>query len=151
MTFSYPIPAVLLPGMDGTGDLLTSFAARLAAHRPVDIIAYPAGQPLGYAALQTYIESRLPAGRFVVIGESFSGPLAIAVASLDVLVTDQDAAYVEEPCTVRRTVFVPTDGVSAVDFGISRERSQALRAAGRAAGRAFLGTWDEASYLTACR
>ena len=81
MTFSYPIPAVLLPGMDGTGDLLTSFAARLAAHRPVDIIAYPAGQPLGYAALQTYIESRLPAGRFVVIGESFSGPLAIAVAA----------------------------------------------------------------------
>lgn len=79
------------------------------------------------------------------------GPLAIAVAALDVLVTDQDAAYVDEPCTVRRTVFVPTDGVSAVDFGIDAARSQALRGAGRDAAQQFLAGWDEPSYLRECR
>lgn len=79
------------------------------------------------------------------------GPLAVAIAALDVLVTDQDAAYINESCTVQRTVFVPTDGVSAVDFGISPARSQALRSAGRAAGEVFLSSWDESAYLRHCR
>ena len=79
------------------------------------------------------------------------GPLALALAALDTLLTDQDAAYVEDPCTVRRTVFVRTDGISALDFDLTSEQSAALRASGHVAGDAFLATWDLPAYLAACR
>lgn len=79
------------------------------------------------------------------------GPLALGVAALDTLFTNQDAAYVNDPCTVRRTIFVPTDGVSAVDFDLTRATSQALYASGLAAGKRFLTGWDFTDYLTACR
>lgn len=79
------------------------------------------------------------------------GPLAVAFAALDTLLTDQDNAYIDEPCTVRRTVFVPTDAVSAVDFDLTREQSQGLYDAGLTAGRAFLSSWDFGAYIAACR
>ncbi len=79
------------------------------------------------------------------------GPLALGVAALDTLLTDQDAAYVDEPCTVRRTVFVPTEQVSAVDFDITTAQSQSLYDAGLAAGRRFLRTWDFPAYVQHCR
>lgn len=80
-----------------------------------------------------------------------SGPLGIGLAALDTLLTDQDAAHVEDPCTVRRTVFVPTDGVSAVDFELSEAEQDALYEAGTRAAGQFLARWDEAAYLRECR
>ena len=79
------------------------------------------------------------------------GPLALGVAALDTLLTDQDAAYVDEPCTVRRTVFIPTEQVSAVDFDITPAQSQSLYDAGVAAGAKFLRSWDFAAYTAHCR
>ncbi|MCW2778059.1 MAG: patatin-like phospholipase family protein [Frankiales bacterium] len=79
------------------------------------------------------------------------GPFGIGLAALDTLLTDQDAAHVEDPCTVVRTVFVPTDGVSAVDFGLDDAAQDALSAAGTAAARSFLAGWDWPSYLRQCR
>lgn len=79
------------------------------------------------------------------------GPLALGLAALETLLNDQDAAYVDEPCTVARTVFVPATSVSAVDFGITTTQSQALYDAGVAAGQDFLRTWDFAGYLRSCR
>lgn len=79
------------------------------------------------------------------------GPLAIGLAALETLLSDQDAAYVDDPCTVARTVFVPADSVSAVDFGITRQQSDALFEAGQAAARDFLRGWDLEAYLRRCR
>ncbi len=74
------LPLVLLPGLDGTVALRASFADWLSRFCPVEIIAYPDDPALGYAALEPLVRNRLPAGRFVVLGESFSGPLAIRIA-----------------------------------------------------------------------
>jgi pimeloyl-[acyl-carrier protein] methyl ester esterase len=79
MTNSLPI--VLLPGLNGTARLLEDVRARLAEKRPASIVAYPTDQPLGYADLFGYVCDRLPAGRFVMLGESFSGPIAIEIAA----------------------------------------------------------------------
>lgn len=79
------------------------------------------------------------------------GPLSIGLAALETLLNDQDAAYVDEPCTVVRTVFVPATSVSAVDFGITGAQLQGLYDAGVAAGQDFLRTWDFAAYLRSCR
>jgi len=76
-------PIVLLPGMDGTGALLKDLAAGLASHRPVQLIAYPVDRSLSYAELAAYVTQRVPDRRFVILGESFSGPIAIDIAATD--------------------------------------------------------------------
>ncbi len=78
------------------------------------------------------------------------GPLSVGIAAIDTLFTNQDAAYVDDPCTVRRTVFVPTDGVSAIDFDITPAQSDSLYNNGALAAQQFLKTWNFADYLTAC-
>lgn len=72
---------VLLPGMDGTARLFHRFDAALRAQTTVttQAIAYPAA-PLDYAALEAFVRERLPQDRpFVVLAESFSGPLGAAL------------------------------------------------------------------------
>jgi len=72
---------VLLPGMDGTARLFHRFDAALRAQTAIDTqaIAYPAA-PLDYAALEAFVRERLPRDRpFIVLAESFSGPLGAAL------------------------------------------------------------------------
>ena len=72
---------VLLPGMDGTARLFQRFDAALRVQTAIatQAIAYPAA-PLDYAALEAFVRERLPRNRpFVVLAESFSGPLGAAL------------------------------------------------------------------------
>ncbi|MFE3293532.1 patatin-like phospholipase family protein [Rhodococcus sp. NPDC059234] len=78
------------------------------------------------------------------------GPLSLSLAMLDTLLSNQDSAYVDDPCTVRRTVFVPADVVSAIDFRISAEQSAALYERGVSAGTDFLRTWKWSEYRAEC-
>lgn len=71
---------LLLPGLDGTGHLSNAFTAALASHIPVRTIRYPTDVPMGYDDLLALIRRQLPDGDFAVIGESFSGPLALRLA-----------------------------------------------------------------------
>lgn len=67
--------------MDGTARLFHRFDAALRAQGAIDTqaIAYPAA-PLDYTALEAFVRERLPQGRpFVVLAESFSGPLGAAL------------------------------------------------------------------------
>jgi pimeloyl-ACP methyl ester carboxylesterase len=81
MTGASDIPIALLPGMDGTGILLADLRARLSKRQPVETIFYPADPSLGYEALTELVMKRLPGERCIVLGESFSGPIAIEVAA----------------------------------------------------------------------
>jgi pimeloyl-[acyl-carrier protein] methyl ester esterase len=76
-------PIIILPGMDGTGELLRALVDQLALHRPVQLLAYPRDEPLNYAQLTTYVVERAPTRPFVILGESFSGPIAIEIAATD--------------------------------------------------------------------
>src|SRR5689334_7244113 len=70
---------VLLPGLDGTGRFFKPLLAKLGSGvRPI-VVTYPAHQVLGYADLVSIVEQQLPRGLFVLVGESFSGPLAIEI------------------------------------------------------------------------
>ena len=73
---------VLLPGLDGTGILFRQFVEAIGASVDTQTVAYPADQPLGYAELETLVREALPRDRpYVVLGESFSGPVAIRLAA----------------------------------------------------------------------
>src|SRR5580698_6226929 len=72
---------VLLPGMDGTGELFTPLLKILRPSLDATVVRYP-DEPLGYSALQEIAAEALPRDRrFIVVGESFSGPIAVALAS----------------------------------------------------------------------
>lgn len=80
-TGSGKLPLVYLPGIDGTRELRAEFVARLGRDREVVLIDYPADTPADYYKLYDYLLPKLPAGRFVVLGQSYSGPIAALVAA----------------------------------------------------------------------
>ena len=79
------------------------------------------------------------------------GPLSLAFGALETLISDQDAAYIDDPCTVRRTIFVPAESVGTLDFDITAEERDALYDRGLHAAEQFLESWDYPEYLRACR
>ncbi|WP_116267898.1 patatin-like phospholipase family protein [Mycobacterium marinum] len=78
------------------------------------------------------------------------GPVSLGIAAIETLVSNQDNAYIDDPCTVQRTIFVPADGVSPIDFDITSEQRDALYRRGLQAGHKFLQSWNYADYLTEC-
>jgi pimeloyl-ACP methyl ester carboxylesterase len=73
---------VVLPGLDGTGELLHEFATALAPLGSVDVLSYATDRALGYAALCDTLaaQARIDAD-CVIVAESFAGPLGIALAA----------------------------------------------------------------------
>jgi pimeloyl-[acyl-carrier protein] methyl ester esterase len=72
---------VLLPGLDGTGELFSRFVASLRSH-DVQVVDYPRDRALGYAALEEFVRERLPREMdYFLLAESFSGPIAISIAA----------------------------------------------------------------------
>jgi pimeloyl-ACP methyl ester carboxylesterase len=67
--------------MDGSGVLLRGLVEHLAVFRPVRVIPFPNDKPLTYEELTAHVLKRLPDSRFVLLGESFSGPIAIEIAA----------------------------------------------------------------------
>jgi len=76
------VALVLLPGMDGTSKLRGDFVAALGPTIEPTVVSYPTDRPLGYPELESLVHSTLPAHRpYVLLGESFSGPIAISIAA----------------------------------------------------------------------
>jgi pimeloyl-[acyl-carrier protein] methyl ester esterase len=71
---------VLLPGMDGTGDLFEPISLCLLSSVVLRRMRYPANEALSYLDLTALVAAQLPP-RAVLLGESFSGPIAIALAA----------------------------------------------------------------------
>jgi pimeloyl-ACP methyl ester carboxylesterase len=77
-----PKQLVLLPGLDGTGQLFTEFLAALPDTLTANAISYPTGRFLSYADLVPFVDAAIPkAEPFVLLAESFSTPIALAYAA----------------------------------------------------------------------
>ena len=73
---------VLLPGMDGTGIFFEDFAAVAQPEFDPVIVRYPDDPSRGYAGLEPVARAALPRDKpFLILGESFSGPIAISIAA----------------------------------------------------------------------
>lgn len=73
---------MLLPGMDGTGRLFNLLIAALGNEIRARVISYPPDRRLSYDALLERVEKVLPSAEpFVILAESFSGPIAIRLAA----------------------------------------------------------------------
>jgi len=74
---------VILPGLDGTGRFASAFAGGDWDGWHVMVLPLPAAGPQDYEALELEMARRLPDGRLVLVGESFSAPLAMRLAALE--------------------------------------------------------------------
>lgn len=73
---------VLLPGLDGTGSLFRDFCHALNASIATIVVSYPRDDGADYTELEGVARSFLPRSQpFVLLGESFSGPIAISIAA----------------------------------------------------------------------
>lgn len=72
---------VLLPGLDGTGILFGPLLRALGNEYRLQTISYPQDPRLGYRELTALVRSQLPKEDFWLLGESFSGPIALKIAS----------------------------------------------------------------------
>lgn len=85
---------LILPGLDGMAELRADFCAQLSSDFEVSVVEYPVGL-VRYTDFLNWIEGALPEQNYVVVAESFSGPLAIQFAA-------------ERPVHLKGVVFVAT-------------------------------------------
>jgi pimeloyl-[acyl-carrier protein] methyl ester esterase len=77
-----PIPAILLPGMDGSGRLYAPLLAAGPRGIAPRLVSFPTDAPLRYDELLPLARAALPKrGRYVLLAESFSGPVAVRLAA----------------------------------------------------------------------
>lgn len=75
-------PALLLPGIDGSGRLFAPLLAAGPRRFATQVVAYPADPDVGYDALRAFVRARAPAeGPWILIAESYSGPVAVRIAA----------------------------------------------------------------------
>jgi len=72
---------VLLPGLDGTGDLFDRVVPHLARDFTVTVVRYPPDPTLGYAGYVELVRNVIGSRPVYVLGESFSGPVAVLIAA----------------------------------------------------------------------
>lgn len=73
---------VLLPGLDGSSSLFQPLLRELPRELQHVVVSYPAQEFLDYTALKELALQSVPAGQpFVLLGESFSGPVAVLAAA----------------------------------------------------------------------
>ncbi len=73
---------VLLPGLDGTGRLFRWLSAEYAGPVALQVVSYPADARLGYRELTEYVREIIGSRKVILLGESFSGPIAVEIAAL---------------------------------------------------------------------
>ena len=73
---------LLLPGLDGTGKLFEPFVAHAPSGTSCSIVSYPVDRELSYPECAEIVMANfIPEEPFVIVAESFSGPVAVLVAS----------------------------------------------------------------------
>jgi pimeloyl-ACP methyl ester carboxylesterase len=73
---------VLLPGLDGTGDFFQPLLEALGDSVRLRVVRYPVDSAFDHATCEALVRAALPTdGPYVLLGESFSGPIAISLAA----------------------------------------------------------------------
>lgn len=87
---------VLLPGLDGTGILFKPLIESFHDDTDLLVITYPNNKKMNYDELVKFVSEQLPKKEeYILIGESFSGPIAYQIA-------------LQKPENLKAVIFVAT-------------------------------------------
>jgi hypothetical protein len=132
---------ILLPGMDGTGELFKYLQEALLDEFDVKVVRYPTDRNLSYSQLMRFVDSAAPVSEpYVLVAESFSTPLAILYARVK-------STKLERPGDLCRIRYKPSEGLRAAyllgsSTGFFQSSSSWVRrqtVVRRAEGIAFVG------------
>ena len=79
-------------------------------------------------------------------GNTFS----YAIAVLRTILNAQDQIHLDDPCTLRRTMFIDTADIGSTEFSLTTEQQELLYNNGRKAAEKFLAHWNFNEFLDAC-
>jgi NTE family protein len=85
------------------------------------------------------------------VPHKITGPLSLADALFATMTSGHDQRHLDEPCTLKRTMFVDTDKIQATNFDITQAQQNLLFGNGQKAAREFLRGWNFTSYKRMCR
>ncbi|MEM7401750.1 MAG: alpha/beta hydrolase [Pseudomonadota bacterium] len=71
---------ILLPGFDGSGRLFSPLRKALADSVDTIVLSYPTDKVMTYYDLCHFLKDELPDTPYVLLGESFGGPLALMLS-----------------------------------------------------------------------
>ena len=71
---------ILLPGFDGSGRLFSPIHKELSETVNTIVLSYPSDKVMTYVDLCHYLKDELPDSPYVLLGESFGGPLAMMLS-----------------------------------------------------------------------
>lgn len=80
-----------------------------------------------------------------------SGIFGFSRAIVATMASAHDQMHLDDPCVVRRTIFVDAGTIKATDFDIGPDEQSLLYEAGRSAATDFLKTWEFDAYVEECR
>jgi pimeloyl-ACP methyl ester carboxylesterase len=112
---------VLLPGLDGTGNLFADILPFLTGF-DVTVVRYPADRVLEEAEFLAHIRTHLPNAPFFLLAESFSTPFAIQLAAeqpqnLNALILS--VGYASGPANFLERALLAVIAPIAVEFRLS--------------------------------
>jgi len=102
---------------------------------PVDIFDRTDGAPPRWPTLGIKLSRRQAPD---AVEHPVTGDISLAEAMLATMQGWNDAAHLDDPKVLERTIFVDTFGVNATDFGIDRAAQQALFESGQRAAQRYL-------------
>jgi pimeloyl-ACP methyl ester carboxylesterase len=104
-----PITLVLLPGLDGTGDLFANILLELPPNLKPVVVAYPSQRFMPYPELLSWLTGIVPKEEsFAILAESYGTPLAVKFAAThprNLIGVILSAGFVSNP--VREWGFLP--------------------------------------------
>ncbi|MBO0865439.1 MAG: patatin-like phospholipase family protein, partial [Mycobacterium sp.] len=144
--FYRPVTLTSATGLRSTlvdGGVLSTF--------PIDSLDRPDAKPPRWPTfgitvmpkLVEGVESALPKLRPLRL----LGPPSLLESLITTMLVGHDQTHLNEPWVSARAIRVVSTNVSALDFGISRARLEALYDRGYDAAQRFLSTWDFPAYL----
>lgn len=114
---------------------------------PIDVFDTPKGAEPAWPTFGIKLTAREQA---LEVPHKVTGPLSLASALFATTVNGHDQRHLDDPCTIRRTMFVDTDKIQATDFDITKKQQDFLYASGQQAAAKFIKTWDFAAYKQDC-
>lgn len=131
---------------DRAGEVSTIVDGGLFSNYPVTIFDRTDGRPPRWPTFGVRLSARQERPHT----ERVKGPISLALACVESLFGAWDAMYIDNPCTIARSIFVDTGQISATDFDIGTAKQEWLLEQGRKAAGKFLDRWSYADYLRSC-
>lgn len=151
MSIPFFYEPVKFKGRDPQGEELTSYMVDggMLSNFPIDVFDRTDGKTPRWPTFGIKLSARPsdPEG----FTREISGPLDLAFAMLSTMTGFYDRIHIDDPCVIRRTMFVDSTGVKATDFDLDEPTQERLFANGRSAAEEFLGKWNWDAYLKECR